>query len=92
MLAKAQLGEAILAFEAEVQRHPDNAEAWRLLGQTHAQNDKVRLQVVCVGLLLSVCRVCVVYVCLSRVYFVCMSYNFPIRTIVRLQRSARLWR
>jgi len=31
--------EAILALEAEVQRHPDNSEAWRLLGQLHAEND-----------------------------------------------------
>lgn len=31
--------EAILALEAEVQRHPDSSEAWRLLGQLHAEND-----------------------------------------------------
>jgi peroxin-5 len=35
-----QISEAILAFEAEVQRHPDNGQAWRLLGQSQAQNDK----------------------------------------------------
>lgn len=29
----------MLAFEAEAQRHPGNAEAWRLLGTVHAEND-----------------------------------------------------
>lgn len=33
------LTEAALALEAEVQSHPDNAEAWRLLGTVHAEND-----------------------------------------------------
>ncbi|CAL8464869.1 g4404 [Coccomyxa elongata] len=33
------LSEAVLALEAEVQRHPDNVEAWRLLGTVHAEND-----------------------------------------------------
>ncbi|KAK9917532.1 hypothetical protein WJX75_005407 [Coccomyxa subellipsoidea] len=33
------LSEAVLALEAEVQRRPDNVEAWRLLGTVHAEND-----------------------------------------------------
>jgi peroxin-5 len=33
------LSEAVMALEAEVQRHPDNVEAWRLLGTVHAEND-----------------------------------------------------
>ncbi len=33
------LSEAVLAFEAEVQRQPQNVEAWRLLGTVHAEND-----------------------------------------------------
>ncbi len=33
------LSEAALALEAEVQARPDNAEAWRLLGTVHAEND-----------------------------------------------------
>jgi hypothetical protein len=33
------LSEAALALEAEVQAHPDNADAWRLLGTVHAEND-----------------------------------------------------
>lgn len=33
------LSEAVLALEAEVQRRPDNVDAWRLLGTVHAEND-----------------------------------------------------
>ncbi len=33
------LSEAVLALEAEVQRQPQNVEAWRLLGTVHAEND-----------------------------------------------------
>lgn len=33
------LSEAALALEAEVQAQPGNAEAWRLLGTVHAEND-----------------------------------------------------
>lgn len=33
------LSEAVLALEAEVQRQPNNVEAWRLLGTVHAEND-----------------------------------------------------
>ena len=36
------LSEALLAFEAEVQRNPDNVQAWRLLGTVHAENDDDR--------------------------------------------------
>lgn len=31
--------EAVLALEAECQRSPSNAEAWRLLGTVQAEND-----------------------------------------------------
>ena len=33
------LTEAMLAYEAEAQRHPDNVEAWRMLGTVQAEND-----------------------------------------------------
>ncbi len=33
------LSEAILALEAEVQRHPGHTDAWRLLGTAHAENE-----------------------------------------------------
>ena len=33
------LSEAVYALEAEVQRKPNNVEAWRLLGTVHAEND-----------------------------------------------------
>ena len=33
------LSEAVYALEAEVQRKPDNVDAWRLLGTVHAEND-----------------------------------------------------
>ena len=36
------LSEALLAFEAEVQRNPQNVQAWRLLGTVHAENDDDR--------------------------------------------------
>lgn len=36
------LTEAVLALEAEVQRTPTNAEAWRFLGTVHAENDDDR--------------------------------------------------
>ncbi|GFR42462.1 hypothetical protein Agub_g3370, partial [Astrephomene gubernaculifera] len=36
------LSEAALALEAEVRAHPNNAEAWRLLGTVHAENDDDR--------------------------------------------------
>lgn len=42
-----QLQEAILAFEAEVQQHPENSEAWRLLGECHAENDEDKSAIVC---------------------------------------------
>ena len=39
-ISTGDIPEAILALEAEVQRHPDSSEAWRLLGQLHAENDE----------------------------------------------------
>lgn len=33
------LSEAAYALEAEVQRQPNNVDAWRLLGTVHAEND-----------------------------------------------------
>ncbi|TYH75151.1 hypothetical protein ES332_D05G453600v1 [Gossypium tomentosum] len=36
---KGLLSEAVLALEAEVMKNPENAEGWRLLGITHAEND-----------------------------------------------------
>ncbi len=46
VLQAGVLSEAALALEAEVQAHPGNADAWRLLGTVHAENDddiRVRL-------------------------------------------------
>lgn len=39
LFRKGLLSEAVLALEAEVLKSPDNAEGWRLLGITHAEND-----------------------------------------------------
>ena len=39
LFKRGVLSEAVLAFEAECQRHPSNSEAWRLLGTVHAEND-----------------------------------------------------
>ncbi|TVU05272.1 hypothetical protein EJB05_48430 [Eragrostis curvula] len=39
LFRKGLLSEAVLALEAEVLKNPDNAEGWRLLGVTNAEND-----------------------------------------------------
>ncbi|XVF82858.1 hypothetical protein PTKIN_Ptkin16aG0084100 [Pterospermum kingtungense] len=39
LFRKGLLSEAVLALEAEVMKNPENAEGWRLLGVTHAEND-----------------------------------------------------
>nr|AAX11256.1 peroxisomal targeting signal 1 receptor short form [Oryza sativa Japonica Group] len=39
LFRKGLLSEAVLALKAEVLKNPDNAEGWRLLGVTHAEND-----------------------------------------------------
>ncbi|KAK1273850.1 Peroxisome biogenesis protein 5 [Acorus gramineus] len=39
LFRKDLLSEAVLALEAEVLKNPNNAEGWRLLGITHAEND-----------------------------------------------------
>jgi len=39
LFRRGVLSEAALALEAEVQARPNNAEAWRLLGTVHAEND-----------------------------------------------------
>ncbi|KAL0916002.1 hypothetical protein M5K25_013477 [Dendrobium thyrsiflorum] len=39
LFRKGLLSEAVLALEAEVLKNPDNAEGWRFLGITHAEND-----------------------------------------------------
>lgn len=43
LFRRGVLSEAALAFEAEVQRNPDNVEAWRLLGTVHAENEEDQL-------------------------------------------------
>lgn len=49
LFRKGLLSEAVLALEAEVLKNPDNAEGWRLLGVTHAENDDDQ-QVMCTSL------------------------------------------
>ena len=39
--------EAILAFEASVQKRPDNDECWHYLGTCHAENDEDKKAIVC---------------------------------------------
>lgn len=39
LFRRGVLTEAVLALEAECQRNPGNAEAWRLLGTVQAEND-----------------------------------------------------
>ncbi|GJN15830.1 hypothetical protein PR202_gb02773 [Eleusine coracana subsp. coracana] len=45
LFRKGLLSEAILALEAEVLKNSDNAEGWRLLGVTHAENDDDQLAI-----------------------------------------------
>jgi len=40
LFSEGKIGDSVLAFEAEVQRNPDNAECWKYLGIAHAENDK----------------------------------------------------
>jgi len=42
LFRRGLLSEAVLALEAEVLKNSDNAEGWRLLGITHAENDDDR--------------------------------------------------
>lgn len=42
LFRRGLLSEAVLALEAEVLKNPENAEGWRLLGSTHAENDDDR--------------------------------------------------
>lgn len=42
LFRRGLLSEAVLALEAEVLKHPEKAEGWRLLGITHAENDDDR--------------------------------------------------
>lgn len=44
---KGYIQKAILAFEAEVQQHSGNDEAWRYLGLAHAENDEDKKAIVC---------------------------------------------
>jgi peroxin-5 len=46
---EGNLKDAILAFEAAVQESPDNSEAWRLLGESHAENDEDKKAIVCLN-------------------------------------------
>lgn len=39
LLAAGKMADATLAFEAEIAQRPENAEAWRMLGMTHADGD-----------------------------------------------------
>eukprot|EP00850_Spirogloea_muscicola_P017013 SM000142S00527 [mRNA] locus=s142:113038:117833:- [translate_table: standard] len=42
LFRRGLLSEAVLALEAEVLKNPNNAEGWRLLGISHAENDDDR--------------------------------------------------
>ncbi|MAJ97150.1 MAG: hypothetical protein CMI56_00860 [Parcubacteria group bacterium] len=41
------LKEAILCFQAAARHRDDNAEAWRMLGQSHAEHDEDRKAIAC---------------------------------------------
>lgn len=47
LLRSGRTTEAVHAFEAELHEREDNAEAWRLLGQCHAELDADRSAIAC---------------------------------------------
>ncbi|KDO20672.1 hypothetical protein SPRG_13424 [Saprolegnia parasitica CBS 223.65] len=47
--AEGQLKDAILAFEASLQESPDHSEAWRMLGECHAENDEDKKAITCLN-------------------------------------------
>ena len=47
LFQKGETKQAILCFEAELLEHPDNSEAWRILGKCHAENDEDRRAIAC---------------------------------------------
>jgi peroxin-5 len=42
-----QINEAVLAFEAQLQKSPDHDECWRMLGACHAENDEDKRAIEC---------------------------------------------
>mmetsp|Transcript_731 Transcript_731/g.945 ORF Transcript_731/g.945 Transcript_731/m.945 type:complete len:522 (-) Transcript_731:137-1702(-) len=40
-------GQAIICFESELLNHPDNSDAWKMLGRCHAENDEDRKAIAC---------------------------------------------
>ncbi|ETV96994.1 hypothetical protein, variant [Aphanomyces invadans] len=46
---QGNLKDAILAFEAALQDTPDHSEAWRMLGECHAENDQDKEAIVCLN-------------------------------------------
>jgi peroxin-5 len=47
LFEEGRIKEAILAFEADIQKQPENADAWRMLGVCHAENDEDKKAIVC---------------------------------------------
>lgn len=40
LLAQGNVRESVMAFEAEIQKNPENSDAWLSLGLAHAENDE----------------------------------------------------
>eukprot|EP00752_Nemacystus_decipiens_P016330 g14605.t1 len=47
LFEEGQIADAALCFEAEIDRNPENSQAWFMLGQSHAENDQDRLAISC---------------------------------------------
>ena len=47
LFSVGQTTEAILAFEAEVQKNVENSEAWKMLGKCHAEHDDDKKAIAC---------------------------------------------
>jgi peroxin-5 len=44
---EGNLHDAVLAFEAAVEKEPNHADAWRMLGKTHQEHDEDRKAIAC---------------------------------------------
>jgi len=47
LFKEGRLGDAVLAFQAAVGKDPSHADAWRMLGVVHQENDEDRKAIVC---------------------------------------------
>lgn len=47
LFAAGNVPQAILAFESATQQNDENSEAWKMLGECHAENDEDKKAIAC---------------------------------------------